>query len=502
MSERKWDELIKNKLDEMTSSEKSDWSAMRERYLEEVNKGFDTKIKESLDGYTTPIPDASWDELRAELHRRKEVVRRIKHVKLLEALIVLLICQALFLVNKPKTIWDTKVHQSSSMPMASFQAEAKGTEAYFTDDDHDSIDKNIANQGRIPSQESELRIDAPTALPQIPSGTMDAVDAANVRKSLYKNTQRAIQTEKVVVTSKEKEHGITPEMDYTLSPIVVRNSEANVDSEAISEVDETVVAKLAMLNPNVLQHTKGMTLIPKPQVDKKSQVALYIGRTLLTVQSPYDNVYDIGAYQKVASSFEVGMKYLRKRYRWKYGIGINYHHFAYEPQRIYENLISRSAAVNYDYKIALNKLNYHLISVPMNLDFIVYQGTKSSFSVGLHIAPSFNMLARYDAVVTDTNEELVLNKVVSNKTAALTFNNESSFLAKKDFDEGLLSTANIKKNILLFGGLGMTYNYQLNENIGLTLSGMYSHPFSAGGLGPNKDKISSMSVQVGSSFFF
>lgn len=514
MSEREWDEIFKDKLEGITAQQSSsDWDSLRERYLEVENLGFDTKVKAALDKHTIESSESGWEELRAILTHRKEVSRRIAQVKVLEILVVLLLCQGLYVWYAPEIDNSGYDVYRSDIPMASVRpVEDKASSATaMNQEDHSKVKIDLSRQvAEINSTKITDPIHVLRSTPAEPSQAIEEAFAISV----HSEVSAPEYSDEIVESSSTVIKKTIPVSEQSTLDGSIEGTVFDIDNAgAIVHKDEALehaskykdLWDLDKIDP-VWSHLVREVAMEDMDVDirkeKSSELSAYVGLTRLSVQSPYDKVYDLRAYRKVASAYEFGMSYLKRRYRWKFGMGVNYHRFGYEPQRVYENLLRSNQSFENNRKIALKELTYHLVSIPLELAYNVYNGKKSSISLGLQIAPTFNLASRFDAVVANAENDDLYSKVLSGTQAIKSLDQEATFLAKKDFDEGLLLTGNFKNNTHLYGGLKLAYNYELNDDIGFYVAGQYSHPFSSEGLGPNEDKISKLSVSTGMSFFF
>lgn len=549
------DEVIKAKLENLEAGyDSNSWDMLAHRMDFEAQQAVDDFFKTRLEGIGTSIPPSSWDafekvldanetaeaiEAEAQLDsiaydklhnlqvpyedhhwalmaRRLEEEFSIRHqlyrFKVAEmavmALLLLTVIRFMPLMEKwlqsdPSSELLTETRQQQTAPSVetiapiSTQLNAlkennniEGTTSADTETRHHLLKPTKSGHALIPS--------------------VSSVDPANVLKdhSLASNDgfQRSISKWtglpiNILPTKEIKPQPAPSESVARVEEITGRKIKQQQFLAKKKQADLDVVATLPIEKVNSNFAWEIPTIQAKPP-KKKSDLRFSIFTTtdINYVTTPPDQISVFGEPVKtgynetLASGYGGGVNVSWKRNRWEYQTGGIYSFKRYIPNTpifIFETL-------NFYIKEDFNGIQLDIFQVPLNALYHFKNKGKWRFYASAGVSAHFVTSTIYEFDVE--KEALNANEENNGSNRGSSPDETKSIKQQKDFPNGLLDGGNLQKNFYMSANIGLGAEYYLSPKWTIFFQPNYQHFMMSGGIGTNKDKIYTTSLQLGTKF--
>ncbi|MBK9150004.1 MAG: hypothetical protein IPM26_03070 [Saprospiraceae bacterium] len=237
------------------------------------------------------------------------------------------------------------------------------------------------------------------------------------------------------------------------------------------------------------QKTTGADLafvpVKKAEGIRKSVSAFYSSDVNL-INTPFDKVYSVASYSKEAFNQSAGVLLSFRKGDLTLETGVRYTDLQYFPKIIKEE---HNQVADLYFETSLDKIAFKIINVPFHLKYHFLNSP--GWSSYLVCGAGFNLIAESDFDIT-TNIRQGRRGLRSN-------DQDLRLIDEKRFNLGIFEGGGIKENYFITGVFGVGLERQVFGPVKIFTQALYNrHLFSDDiGVGPNKDKIHTMSFQGG-----
>ncbi|MCZ2099975.1 MAG: hypothetical protein LC107_00375 [Chitinophagales bacterium] len=265
-----------------------------------------------------------------------------------------------------------------------------------------------------------------------------------------------------------------------------------------SEQAQDKITQITTLNPTDIPGIYIDEIIPEmalivpfkmAQAHIRQEVLLstYGSIDAILVNTPFDKVYSKASYYKEAINSSFGVNVSKRLQTLELGIGISYAQRKYNPEVIEEIYGVRE---NFYSQVTFNSISYDIVSVPVHVNYRFIN--KKTWAAYLMTTAVASLVADADYGIKDV-------VVMGRPNPDYNRSSEESRLEEKPFIQGFLHGDNIQDNYILSLGFGFGIEKEILKRTSIYIQPSYQrHIFSNNlGIGPNKDKIHTSSLQFG-----
>ncbi len=200
------------------------------------------------------------------------------------------------------------------------------------------------------------------------------------------------------------------------------------------------------------------------------------------VYSSFDKFYNVSGYETTALGLSGGLGIVKEFDRFEVETGLSYSTKSYVPEIINETYRSDDGY----HRTSLQRIFFNVISVPLNLNLKYFEGER--FNLYSTVGLSANL-------VINSHYDIEDNIIPFPTSPAITPTN--AVLEDKPFERGLLEGGSLLDNAYLSMNFGAGVNYNLSDRVELSLFSLYQGNIFNAGIGPNEDRINSISLGLG-----
>lgn len=480
MRQQKWEDQVRETLNEYTSQSKGDWKAFSEKLDFE---SFDDKIRSTLIDHQASNYQSHWKRIQAEMLIRKQVSRKIIKVKFFELLVLVFLLQGLYIAipfdripTKEKTSSSdgNSTNRAISVPLATAIINHMSTEHQG----QQSHTINVTHQTKSKPQSLEI--------PAIKSLNYQIKSSASSSEN-----QKAKLSNQIVISSKFVENANNNE----LTKGIHRSANHNVQNRDVEPIP-LITSNIAYEKKNLLSGELEIS----SERNKKHSIGFYAGISNADVNSPYDPIYLRKGYKTNGSALRYGVDYGYILGKWMIKTGVEYLNMRYLPIPQYEtpqpSLVQNEAPI----KVGLSEFKYQQLSFPLSIQREYSLGGKSVLSFSAGVNPSINLYSTYLLEYKSSNE--TVRRVAVDNNYVNTSHLEGAGIQDKEFDTGVVYGGTWRRNLSLYSTTSIGYHHHLPMDIRMNITGYYCHPLYDFRLGPNRDKINLYGMTLGMSKYF
>jgi hypothetical protein len=483
MNEKKFDDIIKGKMDNLMAGDgEESWSAFESKWdaasenTDIDTQTFDRLIKNKVIGHNQAYHTNHWHQMKEHLKTIEDRKNTVLITKTLEFaaifLIVFTFSHLSDLINfdkhHPKSQKDQYAQIQSNK---STEKSIQKTGIDFENKRQNSFDKKIKVQNVLKQDTPEKLIphffvsDNKTSS-SIPFDKLD-MDPRMAIIALQQEETESIRTSQTAglddVTSLEKD----------IEENRLLNSVASLlKRDAIKPESE-----MAMIFPMKISHSVPSTTFG---------IAAYASGDINLINTPFDKLYSLASYNKEALNNSYGVNFSAKKSYVELETGLGYAHREYQPKLVTE---AYGQFADHYFEKSLKKISYDIANIPLNFKFHFIN--QSNWSAYLMAGAALNLIlnAKYDI-----NETLRQGKLPAGRFAP-----EQARLDEKPFITGILNGDNFKDNYFASIGFGFGIEKKILGNTSIYIQPSYQRQILSSdiGIGPNKDKIHTSSLQFG-----
>ncbi len=483
------DKLFQDKINQgLGAKPTADWNVFSE--ILKKSEGFegidfDKEVHSKLGEHKAFFNDNHWLALKERLIKEENLRKKIFTTKSLEALLLLLI---LFVFQN----YENYSFDKETLPNGPI---------VMVDPNQTNIKENINTNSALSSVTSK----APIKLKSI-----DVLAYANSVEAytITDKNQTVVNIEPIKNSVKNVSLNIDLQNESFSSNDLQKKLNDEVSINDLSPNHNLFLANnVPTLNPKIkiepikisLPNLSNKPIIP---IHKNSQkfITTTINSGLGIAHSGYDAVYNIKGYSAYSSQFGAGVLYSIKNKNVELQTGLRYTRKTYEPSSLTEKYGDLQKGFS---KISLEKISYDIVDVPLNLKFYFHQGKKISYFVKAGVNANFSLANTYTIAKESANQ--YQSKIAITDGAEL---DKTTELSKKDFNPGILqnSSNRIEKNDLATALKNNTFltvtgevgiEKQISKRNALVAGLEYNKYYLIDGFGPNKDKLSALTLNLG-----
>lgn len=498
-SEKPFDQNIKNILESYSTDTQADWTFMQHK-LDEADRDveFDQKIKQSFHNLELDSEQINWQHFEAKKNRMLERRRHIIRARMIESLLFLLLLWTLDNIGLTNILPLKEKPSELLAPIAQNK-----TESIQTNLELDPAIKNSANATQVTLKENKLNALVLNHKTKQPNGlipTSVRVKSKALRQGSI-GTTTAIRTSEnafqstdpnQIATTRSFENGQEQSNNTLENPALIIN---NIENLPVLQAGIQQNLELIVLNdlPEVLNALPNKII---PIALKSTWFMMHTGLMLNTIQSP--SFLDFGkTYQhQLRPGIQAAMSFGVEAKKWMIESGLIYSHLSYQPN-MSETLGSFE---NGYYKIRFDKIQSHILSIPVLLHRQILQHNAWSVSTKLGLSISA-ALKNYFTLDTITNLSGTVHQGLAYGTKD---NSVLSTRVRNDSNQGLLDGGTFGVNSFANVVTGIRVNHKLNSKLNLyseielnAMLGKKKIGDTPNGFGPNADRIIATNFNIG-----
>lgn len=509
-SEKAFDQNIKDILESYSTNTPPDWGFMQQKMdAADSDLEFDQKIKQSFQNLELDSEQINWQHFVAKKNRMLERRRHIIRARMIESLLFLLL------------LWTLdNIGITNILPIKDKQAELVAPIAQNkTESIQTNSELNAGNEHFSTTAKSSSKVNNSTAL-------LQSKDANQSKGLIPLAGRKKLQTNQVPSNNTLSVSNLSVGASVSAFISVKESIESNQTSSASSLESNQEVAAIALQNPVAIlenleylpvlqaglpQNMDAIVLTDLPEVLnalpnkiipvalKSTWLMMHTGLMLNTIQSP--SFLDFGkTYQhQLRPGIQTALSFGVEAKKWMIESGLIYSHLSYQPN-MSETLGSFE---NGYYKIRFDKIQSHILSIPVLLHRQVVQRNHWSVSAKLGLSISA-ALKNYFTLDTITNLSGTVHQGIAYGTKD---NSVLSTRVRNDSNQGLLDGGTFGVNSFANVVTGVRVNHQLNSNLNLyseielnAMLGPKKIGDTPNGFGPNSDRIIATNFNVGLAF--
>lgn len=496
MNNKEFDDIIKKKLESLNSSgTDGGWDTLKKKWeqsstsvnsefdsedSEHLDSLFDAKLKQNLSRLRLPNNSAHWIRLKSQLESEALFKKRLFVAKTVEVLMLALIVVGILnLMPIQNEIYKIPV---TTVPMvAEIQVDKATAEKY----ENDVISKDTRLDQLNYKLHGFFQKDATSVL-------------AKNENLIQRNENRLLK----------KPFTLNPNLNI-LYPYLIhsKNITPSVESgETMYIVDETNDMQVSVLQDNMSQLLLPIRPLGLPDItlgsnnkvksNEKSYVSLAIGPKVNLVNSPFDPVYEIDPYSTLNTNFNVSAKLHKELGPLEIYAGLGYSKTSYKPLIVEEIYKTQTQQYN---QASLENIGFSTLNVPVGIKYNLLD--QDNYKLYATAGVDVNLIAKAEYEVYDlpatgsrTGPSAGFKPSLDRGKPEI---NEGALLSQKVFREGILDGGSLKDNLYATANIGVGLVKDVSETTSLFVEPKYSHFISSQGLGPNLDKLHSVSVDIG-----
>lgn len=513
MNDKKFDNIIKGKLDHLSPSDGQDiWSSLESKLdivqPVQTDDTFDDTVKSHLQSHKPHYKSEHWRMLKTELITIETRKNTVFISKILELAAIFLI---VFTITQLPSYIDRDQANKKTELFANIKPPAKKTIQVS-----ESLDQPVVTQqSKKPiQQQSQINVISSIDAEKTPL-TLNLDESAS--SGLHSNLVTDLNDQSLTGTFKVANVAVS-EDDSPSSEIVTKNNAADIGmgmsseirsdiaSSNVSDTDQSELTVEDQMQNEITQdrnhqyleniaardfsvpETELALIIPikpaLPAIKSRIGVSFWAAKDVNLINTPFDKLYSIASYKKEALSNAYGVNISKQSSNIEIQTGLGYMFKEYQPKLIIDEF--GEFGDNY-FEKSLNKISYDLASIPLNLKYHGISG--AGWSAYLMLGATLNVVvnAEYD----------IAERLVRGKPKGARY--EEPRLDQKPFIKGIFQGDNLKDNFYVTLGFGFGIEKSIVKNSSIFVQPSYfRHVLSNDiGIGPNKDKIHTSSLQVG-----
>ncbi len=487
MTEKKFDDIVKGKLNELTpEGDQGGWSFFESKLEKAENSStfsdsdFDSAVKNQLLSSRPPFKSEHWRQLKSQLKIIEERKNTIFVSKILEL-------AAIFLIFFTFSHLSTKSLETNQkiVPASGLYADS----AMSSDEKKSEKPENTAALKSILKEEGVRKfvsIPSVSVVSKVKKDIIAEVDfhANEVKPEnvFFTKTKDANSETSADAANIQNENGSLLQYPDITNISGIKAAENNVSIEGLTQ-------SLNNLPLELLSSELAISFPLQPTTVKRKtifSVAAWAATDVNLINTPFDKFYSLASYKKEALNNSYGLNFSFKKSDVEIETGLGYSKRIYQPAKITEAY--GVFGENY-FEKSLNKISYDVASVPFNIKFHALHS--AGWSAYLMAGAAFNLVLNAEYDITET--------LVRGRPPVGRYVPEMARLDSKPFIQGVIRGDSFRDNYFATLGFGFGIEKRMFKNTSFYVQPSYFRQvLSAGiGIGPNKDKIHTSSLQVG-----
>lgn len=463
---KQFDRWIKSELNEYEASRPdAAWEQFANRMdhaeeLQAEEHAFDQAIKQKLEPFQVSNSSSQWHVLREKLEKQALVRSEMLRIKVLEAALFALIFITLWQLQP-----GSSPDQQSTLPIASLHDDVLATDKSATGD----LDVTNTDNPLPPSHQDQL-----------------VQEPLSATASTFPVTQTSLsENMALLMPLLPNTNNFSPQSFQTLAQDQLNPGESSSTLGLVRPIALLPTSPFAMLTVDP-QSLQSMTIEQESSV--RHRVSMAIHGDLNYVMTPYDQLLINRGYDQLVSGYGGWIGYAWEGPKWALRTTIAYHRKYYLPKP-YTEVFDGDFERGY-FSETLRDIELNLMSLSIQAQRTISRRNRWH-TYGLmggtgHLA----FQANYDrkqsyAPGTDPQGGEIPEPLVPSKTS------------QKKYADGFFEGGSFAENSYFTLDLGIGIERYLNDRTSLFLEPVYQHnPFQKS-LGPNRDRINTLSISTG-----
>jgi len=481
-----FDDIIRKKLQAYKSEQGFAWEDFKSKLDSELTKAnseadasnIDILVKQKLKDYSVPFEASHWAILRDKLRQQ---VKNLENLYISKAFEVLTIFLLLFYFGQ-----FVLVTSSSNTPKAQLVQKTETT-IPLNSPSNNIQETVVANLSEKTNKSSD----------DISSQTKNINSPfVNTKSTTSENPPNDVVT--IIDTdnnSSNNEAGIGV-LDHQL-PDLFRIRKFNQISGHCEMPKAETIEALAIVSIPVDKRKLNLIEVLRPvEKTNSDKLSMFINLDNTLVNTPPDQVYaNIGMV--LFNSFDYGgginyQKALNKRF--EAGLGLGYSTISYTPQKVEEVFIDEESGGTYS--VHLNNINFNVINVPTFVNYHFVKKDNWSLYATAGIISNIIAKAEYGTeflTLRPTNIPPSFQDVNTDGSGS----ESGPRLFEKTFNNGLFEGGSLADNLYFSANFGLGLTKNIKDDVSMFTSVNYRNHILDDGIGPNNDKLSAVSFQLG-----
>jgi len=485
MTEKKFDDIIKNKLKDLSAqADAGSWSAFESKlsHIDEVTSDstqeFDNTIKEKVLENKPSYKSEHWQLLKKELKGIEERKNGIYLCKVMEFFVVFLI--VITMINITGGL--ERIPNNANNAYNLYAGNSINSNPAI-DNKNAQYDVCITMNGGVTNNINKTSSNSANRIQSTPLA--NTIHTSTSRNDLSIESLRPNNSNLVSTISKQSPWMINVKLTQNTHEVESRNGKDEPHNAAVSEIAhlksleiEELYSEMARIIPLKLSKTR----FHKPT----TFVSVWGSKEVNLINTPFDKFYSLASYKKEALNTSYGINISKSTHNLEIESGIGYSKREYQPRIVTEVF---GVFGEHYFEKTLNKISFDIATLPINFKYHFLNSSGWSSYLLAGSALNVVMNAEYDITESLVRGRLPVGRYVP----------EQARLDSKPFIKGMLQGDNLKDNYFIALGFGFGIEKSLFNSTSIYVQpSYYRHIFSGeNGIGPNKDKIHTSSIQIG-----
>jgi hypothetical protein len=505
MNNKEFDDIIKKKLESLNNEGSvDDWDVFKEKWdnetttehseneqLSKEDQDLEDRIKTNMQKLRIPFNSEHWIILKEQLELEALFKKKLFVAKSVELLILaFLVISILNLWPIQNDIYQMPVYDSPMV--ASIPVDKETAKKHKAQEEAELLNQNNAKK-QIYSSTKELIERTVYSLDKLAIDPLpSSLKMIFIKNSINPKTPRSIEYENYIHTLDFQLPFINNLRQKNDKEQPQEMTESEVDSKIIAPLQQNEIYKLEVPSrpigfPDISLATKNL------QKEENTYLSFALGPKMNLINSPFDPVYDIDPYNIINTNFNISAKVNKEFGPIELFAGLGYTNTSYVPRIVDETYEPRESEFNV---ARLKNIKFKTFNVPLGVRYNLLDSKK--FQIYTKAAVEMNIIAKSEYIIQDT--PLDSRSQPAGPPAEYSKNNEAnvnSKLSQKEFNKGIFSGGSLKDNLYATASVGFGLGWNLSSKSGIFVEPRYAHFISSKGLGPNADKVHSLSIDLG-----
>jgi hypothetical protein len=494
MKEDIFDNIIKDKLDGFTAIPKTDdvWSAFESSAVRINQKNeatdtsnFDQIIKNSLQNVVPAYRAEHWQILKSQLKTIEDRKNTVFISKIMEFAAIFLIVFTFF--HWSGWIDNSLRKEKIADPMLFAHIEdAQSIKSNKTTSHtvvkNKPVTKNIDIKSKNINQQATIVSTTPN------NRLTDNNPISDLKRSLVQENKNSSFTP---INDQVIAENASSDVDPTSIISDLQKSEyiaitENFDQNKNKTVTVDEIGSLTLDSPASEFALAFPMTISSQESKPEYALSIYGSGDINLINTPFDKLYSRASYNKEALNNSYGMSVSKKINKFEMELGLGYAHREYQPDIFREAFGLKE---NYYSEISLNKISFDIATIPLNFKYHFIN--QSSWGAYIMAGAALNLVMNADYEKAE--------KKILGRPAPERYLPDEARLSEKPFIDGLLAGESFKDNYFASVVFGFGIQKKIYNNTSIYVQPSYQRQILSGdiGIGPNKDKIHTSSLQFG-----
>ncbi len=480
------DDLVIQKLSNFSFPATADWNLFEEKLdaaeTSEI-EAIDQLAYQNLHRYEAPYQASHWQIMLQRLEEEFTLRGKLYKYKVAEVALMLLLIFTIiniqpldsFKVIFKKNDKGIEAEQPGLIPGIE---NAKDLNENAAETDKSVVERPIAANSTFSSEAKEA---------------FDEVESDNSKKLTEQNALETINQLLAVAEKKQRGEILIPDNaeEQKLKPIASENNSTlkNLANQKAVKENQTLpmAPSLMALEISLLDNGNPEFVLTEPRIEKRKpkwRLGVFTAMDVNHVYTPYDQFFGTPEYTSIASGYGGGISIAMNLLRLGIETGGLYSFKRYVPQN---GTFSPKHLLTENFE----GVQLDMLQVPLNFQYhFINKGKWRLYMTGgatlnMLLSPVYEFTYRFDGPwgqPAPLPPEEPCDQCLSNV---------------KDFPRGILEGGSFKENAYGTANLGMGMERYVSPRWSVFIQPTYQHYFTKKGVGPNDDKIYSMSVFLG-----